>query len=205
MVLKEAYRYQNYLTTLINSGTGLLNDHNFITTTEQKHFKSKSIDNVDDERIVKTKPYELDKETTPMRVVEFLLKVIEEKEKLSLEIEKAKMNAEININSSISMNKIRHDFLDTLRHMATTKSVERDSEGVGYKINNDGNQVSYRYPIKEIVTIDYNRNDINGLIRKFQKKCDGVSNKIDREEILLDVEYTPVWDIDTPFEDAVLQ
>lgn len=110
MVLKEAYRYQNYLTTLINSGTALLNDHNFITTTEQKHFKSKSIDNVDDEKIVKQKPYELDKETTPVRVVEFILKVIDEKEKLSLEIEKAKMNAEININSSISMNKIRHDF-----------------------------------------------------------------------------------------------
>ena len=68
-----------------------------------------------------------------------------------------------------------------------------------------GNQVSYRYPIKEIVTIDYDRNDINGLIRKYQKKCDDVSNRIDREEILLDVEYTPVWDIDTPFEDAALQ
>lgn len=205
MVLKEAYRYQNYLTTLINSGTGLLNDHNFITTTEQKHFKSKSIDNADDEKIIKPKPYDLDKKITPMCVVEFILKVIDEKEKLSLEIEKAKMNAEININSSISMNKIRHDFLNTLRRMSTTKSIERDSEGIGYKINNDGNQVSYKYPIKEVINIDYDRNDVNGLIRKYQKKCDDVSNRIDREEILLDVEYTPVWDIDTPFEDAVLQ
>lgn len=83
------------------------------------------------------------------------------------------------------MNKIRHDFLDTLRHMSTTKSVERDSAGVGYKINNDGNQVSYRYPVKEIVTIDYDRNDINGLIRKFQKNVMTFQTKLIKKKFYL--------------------
>ena len=204
MVLKEAYRFQNYYTSLISRASALLMDTGFITSIREIHCKSKSVTDADDENIIKPKSVDLPKEITPINVVDFLIDVISEKEKLSKAIYEAKLKAEIRIDDSISSNKIKQDFIDTLRYMAGLKSSEKDVDGIGYKINNDGNQVTYRYPVKEIITIDYDRNKIKSIMKKYQKDCDEVSNKIDRAEILLDVDYVPRWDIDTSFEDAIL-
>ena len=40
MILKEAYRYQNFLTNLISSAQTYLGNISFVMTTIQKHMKS---------------------------------------------------------------------------------------------------------------------------------------------------------------------
>lgn len=42
MILKEAYRYQNFLTNLINNAQTYLGNMSFVMTTTQKHMKSKA-------------------------------------------------------------------------------------------------------------------------------------------------------------------
>src|SRR5699024_11191697 len=98
---------------------------------------------------------------------------------------------------------MKQEFIQTLRRMAVIKSTELQKEGTSYKFNNDGDQVSYRYPVKEVKTIDYDRNTVKSLISKFKKETDKISTERDRIDIMTEVNYDPIWEVDTPLEDIL--
>lgn len=202
MILKEAFRYQNYLSLLFNQATGYLSREDFIMTTTQKHNRTKVNPDAQDENIVVPKVLTVD--YNPNDLIDFVVKLIDEKQKLSDAIAKAKRSLNIDIDAAMSMNKTKQDFISVLRRMASIKSSESDKEGTSYKFNNDGDQVSYRYPVKEVKTIDYNRNAVKGLISKYKKETDEISTERDRIDIMTDVDYTPLWEVDTPLEDILV-
>ena len=202
MILKEAFRYQNYLSLLFNQATGYLSREDFIMTTTQKHNRTKVNPDAQDENIVVPKVLTVD--YNPNDLIDFVVKLIDEKQKLSDAIAKAKRSLNIDIDAAMSMNKTKQDFISVLRRMASIKSSESDKEGTSYKFNNDGDQVSYRYPVKEVRTIDYNRNAVKGLISKYKKETDEISTERDRIDIMTDVDYTPLWEVDTPLEDILV-
>ena len=202
MILKEAFRYQNYLTSLFVQATGYLSREDFITTTKQKHLRSMANTDAQDEDIVVPKTLNIDYK--PNDLIDFVVKLIDEKQKLSNAIAEAKKSLDIDVDAAMSMNKTKQDFISVLRRMASIKSSESDKEGTSYKFNNDGDQVSYRYPVKEVKTIDYDRNAVKGLISKYKKETDQISTTRDRIDIMSDVDYTPVWEVDTPLEDILV-
>ena len=201
MILKEAFRYQNYLTSLFVQATGYLSREDFITTTIQKHNLTKVNPDAQDEDIVVPKVFTVDYK--PNDLIDFVVKLIDEKQKLSNAITDTKKSLDMDIDAAMSMNKTKQDFISVLRRMASIKSSESDKEGTSYKFNNDGDQVSYRYPVKEVKTIDYDRNAVKGLISKYKKETDQISTTRDRIDIMTEVDYTPVWEIDTPLEDIL--
>ena len=202
MILKEAFRYQNYLSLLFNQATGYLSREDFIMTTTQKHNRTKVNPDAQDENIVVPKVLTVD--YNPNDLIDFVVKLIDEKQKLSDAIAKAKRSLDIDIDAAMSMNKTKQDFISVLRRMASIKSSESDKEGTSYKFNNDGDQVLYRYPVKEVKTIDYDRNAVKGLISKYKKETDEISTERDRIDIMTDVDYTPLWEVDTPLEDILV-
>lgn len=202
MILKEAFRYQNYLTSLFVQATGYLSREDFITTTIQKHNRTMVNPEAQDEDIVVPKVFNV--EYKPNDLINFVVKLIDEKQKLSNAIAEAKKSLDIDVDAAMSMNKTKQDFISVLRRMASIKSSESDKEGTSYKFNNDGDQVSYLYPVKEVKTIDYDRNAVKGLISKYKKETDQISTTRDRIDIMTDVDYTPVWEVDTPLEDILV-
>ena len=202
MILKEAFRYQNYLSSLFVQATGYLSREDFITTTTQKHNRTKVNPDAHDEDIVVPKVFTVDYK--PNDLIDFVVKLIDEKQKLSNAITEAKKSLDIDVDAAMSMNKTKQDFISVLRRMASIKSSESDKEGTSYKFNNDGDQVSYRYPVKEVKTIDYDRNAVKGLISKYKKETDQISTTRDRIDIMTDVDYTPLWEVDTPLEDILV-
>lgn len=202
MNLKESYRYANYLDSLYLKGIAYLSNRGFVTTTTETHMRSKSNSEVADETIVTKKPFDVD--FTPMDVVDFVVKIINEKECLANAIAKAKASVELNIDNSISLNKTKQQFAKVLSGMADIKASEIESTSSAYKFNNEGNQIKYYYPVKNVVTIDYNRNDVKNLSKKYMKKCDEVSSKLDEIEIVATVDFDPRWDITDSFEDLVV-
>lgn len=202
MVLKEAYRYQNYLESLINKASGFLLSKDFTTSTKETHNRKKSNPDAENETITVAKSQDL--EFTPTNLVDFIEKAISEKEKLSNAIVDAKRHTEIDIDSSISLNKIKQNYMNILNNMAKTKSSESIKRGSDYKFNNEGEQVSYYYSIDSVTTIDYDRNDIKKLIKKYKKETDEISTKLDVIELTTKVDYTPVWDVDSDLEDIVV-
>ena len=202
MILKEAFRYQNYLSLLFDQATGYLSREDFITTTIQKHNRTKVNPDAQDENIVVPKVFTVDYK--PNDLIDFVVKLIDEKQKLSNAITAAKRTLDMDIDADMCMNKSKQNFISTLRRMAVIKSTESEKEGTSYKFNNDGDQVSYRYPVKEVKTIDYNRNTVKSLISKYKKETDKISTERDRIDIMTEVNYKPIWEVDTPLEDILI-
>lgn len=202
MILKEAFRYQNYLTSLFVQATSYLSREDFITTTTQKHNRTMVNPEAQDEDIIVPKVFNVDYK--PNDLIDFVVKLIDEKQKLSNAITEAKKSLDMDIDAAMSMNKSKQDFISVLRRMVSIKPTESEKEGTSYKFNNDGDQVSYRYPVKEVKTINYDRNAVKGLISKYKKETDETSTSRDRIDIMTDVDYTPVWEVDTPLEDILV-
>lgn len=202
MTLKESYRYANCLNTMLHTAMNFLNNKGFITNTSIEHLCSKA--NPESENFTEDKPKTFDVAFTPMQVLDFAVKVMDEQERLAKAITEAKRNAEIDIDSSISLNKKRQEVIFVLEVMASLKSKETKGCASGYKLDVEGKQTSYRYDIIETSIIDFDRNQVKGLIKKLKHECDAVSETIDRLEVTVEVPFECTWDINDTFEDAVL-
>lgn len=201
MNLKESYRYANYIDSLLSTAYSYLRNKGFITTTKQNHLRSKANSDAQDEVIDIKKPYDV--EFTPNNIIDFIVKVIDEKEGLSNAIASAKANTEINIDNAIAMNKKKQGFVSVLNGMVGIKASEKQTTGKDYKFDVNGEQKPYTYNVTEITSIDFDRDSVKGLIKKYNKVCDEVSAKLDEIEITTVVEFNPQFDINDTFEDLV--
>ncbi|MDE7326964.1 MAG: hypothetical protein K2N63_11960 [Lachnospiraceae bacterium] len=211
MILKEAYRYQNFLDRLLSEVQTFLMSETFITNVKQTHHRKKANPDAQDEvievkkRIVSGVLQLVSAPAfTPMQAVDFTVRALEEKEKLSLAILEAKKTTKIDMDHTVAMNKKRQEFIATLKFMDGVKDKEEKSGGTDYKFNQEGNQVSYCYDIDEVVTIDFDRKDVKGLIKKLTKQCDELSIILDGLLVTTKVDYTPIWDINDSLEDIIL-
>lgn len=202
MNLKEAYRYMNFLDRLSIEANNLLRDKSFVTTTTIQHFCSKSNNEAKDKTEILPKGRDVEYDTN--RVLDFIVKVMGQRELLSLAIVTAKKDTTINIDHSRSMNKHRQSLINTLQRMNDYKSTSKPARATGYKFDADGKQVPYIYDTIEEISIDFNRNDVKGLIKKYSNQCDFISSLLDKIDIETQVDFTPIWDVNDTFEDAIL-
>ncbi len=201
MNLKESYRYANYLDGLLSTAYTYLSSKGFVTTTVEEHLRSKSNPEVEDETIEVQKPFDV--EFTPNDVIDFVVKVIEEKEKLSESIAKAKSTTEINIDNAIAMNKKKQGFVFILNGIADIKPSETKTTSKSYKFDINGEQKPYVYDVNRKTSIDFDRTDVRNLIKKYLKETDEISAKLDLIEITTQVDFAPTWDVNEKFEELV--
>lgn len=191
--LKEAFQVQNKLDDLFSFVSGYLaHEKNLINVTE-KHFRSKAAEGQPDEEIniVVEDKFPTDK------VIDFLMFLIDEREKIAKAIHAAKSSMQFDLDSAVDVNKKRHAAAATLRGLRQYKSSSllEKNDGVGYIFNKDGNQVTYRYDIERVKTIDFDRNRVRELIKKIQTKADKTSNEIDAALISTTVDYEFPFDV----------
>ena len=201
MNLKESYRYANYLDGLLSTAYTYLCNKGFVTTTVEEHLRSKSNPDVEDETIEVQKPFDV--EFSPNDVIDFVVNVIAEKEKLSTAIAKAKNTTDINIDNAIAMNKKKQGFVSVLNGIADIKPSETKTTAKGYKFDINGEQKPYVYDVNRKTSIDFDRNDVRNLIKKYLKETDEISAKLDLIEITTQVDFIPKWDINEKFEGLV--
>lgn len=201
MNLKESYRYQNFLDNLLSTAYSYLRNNKYITTTKQEHLRSKANPDASNETMEIAKS--IDVEFSPNDVINFVMDLLREKERVSNAIVAAKVATEINIDNAVAMNIKKHEYINVLEMMANTKPGEITVRGTGYKFNAEGNQVSYYYDVTQTTTIDFNRNDVKGLIKKLNRECDEVSAKLDSIEINTVLDFDPIYDVNDKFEDII--
>ena len=201
MNLKESYRYANYLDDLLSTAYTYLRNKGFVTTTVEEHLRSKSNPDVEDETIEVQKPFDV--EFLPNDVIDFVVNVIEEKEKLSESIAKAKDTTDVNIDNSIAMNKKKQGFVSVLNSIADIKPSETKTTSKGYKFDINGEQKPYVYDVNRKTSIDFDRTDVRNLIKKYLKETDEISTKLDLIEITTQVDFVPAFDINSKFEELV--
>ena len=112
-------------------------------------------------------------------MIEFAVYLLGEREKLSEAINKVKYNLPLDLDGEISLNRFRQRLAETFRRMARIKSKEvtETNSGVGYRFNNDGNQVSYKCDVKRVTTINFNRNTVRKYAAQLSGKSDATSKK----------------------------
>ena len=193
MNLKEAFQAQNKLEKLFSFASGYLDDEKNLISVTEKHFRSKAAEGQPDEKI----NIVVEDKFPPDKVIDFLLVLIDEREKLAWAIHAAKSSMKFHLDSAVDVNKKRHlaiDRLRTLRNFKSSSLLEKNA-GVGYVFNKEGNQTTYRYDIERVKTIDYDRNRVRDLIDKLQVQADKISNEIDAALISTPVNYTLPFDM----------
>lgn len=201
MNLKEAFRYQNFLEELINETSSYLSYPGNITKTTQQHFRNKANPEAENEEIdsstERTIAYPVNS------IVDFLYATVGAKAELCNAISKAKSSCGVDIDAAIAMNKTRQRVSKVLSTMGAQKARETNREGRAYKFNGEGNQVPYIYDIKEVSTIDYDRNKVKSLSKALATVSDDVSTHIDKIMVDLTVEYDAPYDVNDSFEDVL--
>lgn len=201
MYLKEAFRYQNFLETLMMKTGNYLTDSRVSMKTMQEHMRKKINPDAEDETI----------DANVIKVVDFSANelicfmefICKERESLTTAISAAKAKAPIDIDTEIANNKTRQRVAATFSVMGNMKSSERKSRGTDFKFNAEGNQVSYYYEIKEVSTIDFDRNKVKNLAKAFITKADEISTLIDKAMVEIEVGFDGAFNVNDTYEDAV--
>lgn len=204
MNLKEAFRFQNKLQSMMDEAQSILGSTANITKVQNTYLRKKVMPEAENETTIDAPATEYSEQIT--RVAEFLLHLLSEREKLSDAIFQAKagLNLPAGLDGEVSLNSKRQEVAGLFRRMAGLRSSEVliPNGGTGYRFNNEGNQVSYRCDVKRVTTINFDRNKIRKMCGDLSKKADEVSAALDSVLVNTQVEYTVPFDVNDTFSEA---
>ena len=202
ITLKKSFELQNYLSQLLNNALNILAYNDNITTTKQMHLRNKSYAEAQNEEIIVKKNDELP--YTINDLIKFIDILLAEIDKLTNAINDAKYFNDRHFDAMIAMNNKKRNVLRRYEMMASLKPTESIVKGQAEKFNEAGEQVSYRYDIEQVTTIDYDRNEIKKKVSQLRKELDGTSDAIDTMQLESMVEYEPIFEIGESLEDLVV-
>ena len=201
ITLKKSFELQNYLSQLLNNALCVLSLNDNITTTKQKHLRKKSYSEAEDEEIIVKKSHDFP--FTINDLVKFIDVLIKEIDKLTKAVNYAKFYDGKNFDAMIAMNNKKRNILRRYEMMASLKPTESIIKGQAEKFNEAGEQVTYRYDIEQVTTIDYDRNEIKKKVSQLRKEVDETSDAIDAMQLQSMVDYDPIFEIGDSLEDVV--
>lgn len=203
MTLKEAFRFQNKIQALMAEAQGILSKEKNITTVEKTTLQSKMNPGSEDITVTEIPDTEYSEQITD--IVVLLMFLLNEREKLSQAIRKAKQGMEVDFDGEVSLNAKRQEIATLFRKMNEIRSSEvvLAGGGTGYKFNADGNQVSFRCDLKRVVSINFDRNKIKSYTAGLSKRSDQISAELDRAMVNTEVSYEAPFDVNDGFAEAL--
>lgn len=204
MNLKEAFRFQNKLQSMMDEAQTILGVNSNITKVQNTYLRHKVMTEAEDETTTDAPSTEYSEKITEL--AEFLLHLLTEREKLSAAIHKAKAGLDLaaGLDGEVSLNGKRQDIAGLFRRMSGLRNGEVliPNGGTGYRFNNEGNQVSYRCDVKRVTTINFDRNKIRKMCAELSKKSDETSAALDAALVNTVVEYEAPFDVNETFAEA---
>lgn len=208
--IKESFRYLNFMDTMIDSLSSYIRNTSNAIKVVEKHLKSKANSEALDETldVTEKRKYECQVED----IVFLIRQLIDQKLQLALAVEQAKKNLVLNwtengvhltLDSAVEYAKKNRDLAKQLKTLTNLKASETKRQGMGYLLNVEKNQTSYRYDIEASTTIDFNRNAVSELYKSLLNKADTVSTQIEAAMLSEVVEFTPIYDVHDSESDIV--
>lgn len=201
MNLKEAFRFQNKLGTLMDEAQGILGREANITKVENTYLRQKVYDGAENETVADTPPTEFADRITD--VVKFMMHLMDQREKLSKAIHAAKNALPIDMDSEVGLNAKRQEIARVLKCMADVRNSEVliNGGGTGYRFNQEGNQVTYRCDVKRVTTINFDRKVVRNLAAEMNRRADLISAELDRCMVNSEVAYEAPFDVNDSFSE----
>lgn len=200
MNLKDAFRVQNKLQSVMAEAMDILEDHRNIVKVKTTHLRSRVMDDAQDLVVEENAPSEYAGHANA--IAAFLMTMMEEREKLSLAIRNAKGKLTLDLDSEVGLNRQRQALARVFRGMTTLRNSEKiiTDGGTGYRFNGEGNQVAYLCDAKQVVTIDFDRNKIRALASSLGQKSDALSMEMDKCLVNTEVDYVLPFDLNDSFD-----
>lgn len=201
MNLKEAFRYQKFLDSMMfHAGRSIADREHCLVVTKNHKCSKANTDAVDFEEVV-----EVDKFFSNDSVIMFAEFLIEEKKKLTEAITAAKASVGFDMDAATEVNKYRQQLNSAIKTMLSFKPTNRVEAAYGYKFNVEGNQVQYKYDVDVSSEEAYDRDSAKAIMRKAITESDAESSRIDAAKINTVVEYEPKFDVNESFEDVMTE
>ena len=204
MNLKEAFRFQNKLQSMMDEAQSILGSTGSITKVQNTYLRHKVMAEAEDEVAMEAPSTEYSEHITEL--AEFLLFLLGERENLSAAIYQAKVSLPLasGLDGEVSLNGKRQEVTALFRRMASLRNGEVliPNGGTGYRFNNEGNQVSYRCDVKRVTTINFDRNKIRKMCADLSRKSDETSAALDTALINTAVGYEAPFDVNEAFAEA---
>lgn len=200
MNLKEAFRYQNFLDRIFGAACISIEKRDHCLTQTRNHLYNKvnpDMENVKEE--VKTEEDFFANDD----VIQAMLFLIEEKEKLSIAINKAKESIDMDIDAAVSVNKYRQSLNKSVAFMMRLNPCTRIETGIAQKFNSTGDPVDYKYDVEVTSVEAYDRKAAKKIMKEVISEADKTSAAIDFVKVNTTVDYTPVFDVNDSFEDVM--
>lgn len=201
MIMKEAFRYQNYLDELWGAADSYLRSTNNVMKVEETHLCSKSHAGAED--VVKNNLADRELPVSPDVVVNFMLAVLNEKAAVAKAINTAKMQHCPEMDMEIGLNRMRQKMERSFQRLAALKNRTATTRGTGYCFNAEGNQVAYSYDVEVKSTIDFDRAKVKQNLSAIADESTRVSNAIDYWSSSVPVDICPMFSINDTFEEIV--
>ena len=202
MNLKEAFRCQNKLQSLMYDAEEILRNRANITKVTSTNLRHKVMPEMTDETVVEIPESEYSGRITDVAL--FLVFLLEEKTALAAAIRKSKDQLDIDMDSETGLNSARQRIAGIFRTMNSLRASEQTiaNGGTGYRFNADGNQVTYRCDVRRVTSINFDRNVIRAELGKLDRAADEMSAKLDLCTGTAAVDYAPPFDVNADFADA---
>ncbi len=173
-----------------------------VTKVENTSLRHKVYPEAQDETTQETPDTEYADHITELAA--FLMFLLTQREELSRAIRTAKQALDMDFDGEVSLNAKRQEIAAIFRHMGEIRCSETlfPGEGVGYKFNAEGNQVSYRCDLKRVTTINFDRNKVRSYAAFLNKKADGASAELDKRMVNTEVAYDTPFDVNDSFTDV---
>ena len=199
MNLKEAFRYQNKLGSLMDEAQSILGRDGNITKVENTYLRKKVFDGAENETVIDTPPTEFADKIT--EIVRFLMYLMEQREVLSKAIHAAKNALPIDMDSEVGLNAKRQEIARVLKRMSDVRSSEVviNGGGTGYRFNQEGNQVTYRCDVRRVTTINFDRKVVRNFAAEMNRNADAVSSELARCLVNSEVAYEAPFDVNDSF------
>ena len=203
MNLKEAFRFQNKLGSLMEEAQSILGRDGNITNVENTYLRKKVFDGAENETVIDTPPTEYADRITD--IVRFLMAMMEQREALSKAIHAAKNALPIDMDSEVGLNAKRQEIARVLKRMSDVRNSEVviNGGGIGYRFNQEGNQVTYRCDVKRVTTINFDRKVVRNLAAEMNRRADHISAELDRCLVNSEVAYEAPFDVNDSFAEVI--
>jgi hypothetical protein len=199
MNLKEAFRYQNFLSSLMTSARAhIVMEDRCLKTTKRHLIRESNPDADDKEEVIACEDF-----VSNDTVLRFMKWIIDERYKLTCAIGLAKTKAGIDIDADIETNKIRQTACESIKRMLQYTTAKKTETGKAYKFNAEGNQSPYYYTIEVETTEAFDRDKAKDLMYEIIAESDKKSSEIDSALINTVVDYEPVYSVNLSYDDIV--
>lgn len=199
MVLREAFRYQNFIESILGAAERFLAQNDNIMKVVENHNCSKAQPSVEDF----IKEHERTIDVSPDTVIDFYISVFKEREALSRAINDAKVQHCPDMDMELSLNKTRQRIAGRLKQVSSNKPTKSVTRGSAFCFNNEGNQVQFYYDINVESEPDFNRQNVKKIVKEITEESDTISTRLDYYLSNVPVNFEKSFDMNETFEELI--